>query len=59
MDDLAQFSPLRRPTRAVEDAPFQFVTPLVFRAVPPVPLERDRRDGDQPELRLRRFQPVR
>ena len=59
VDDLAQYSPLRRPTREVDDAPFRFVTPLVFRPVPVVPLERDRRDGDHPELRLRRFEPVR
>ena len=59
MDDLAQYSPLRRGTRPVDDEPFRFVTPIVFTVVPPVPLERDRRRaGDQPELRLRRFQPA-
>ena len=59
MDDLAQYSPLRRPTRCVDDEPFRFKTPIVFELVPPVPLERDRRPDDQPELRLRRFEPVR
>ena len=59
MDDLAQYSALRRETRGEEEPPFRFTTPIVFRVAPPVPLERDRRDGDQPELRLRRFEPVR
>jgi hypothetical protein len=59
MDDLAQYSPLRRETRRVDDEPFRFVTPLVFTVVPPVPLERDRRIEEPVELRLRRFEPVR
>ena len=59
MDDLAQYSPLRRETRRVDDEPFRFVTPLVFSLVPRVPLERDCRDREPVELRLRRFEPVR
>ena len=39
MDDLAQYSPLRRAKRRFEEQePFRFQTPIVFRLAPPVPL---------------------
>jgi hypothetical protein len=34
MDDLAQYSPRRRPHRFVEPEPFRFRTPLHFRLAP-------------------------
>ncbi len=43
MDDLAQYSPLRRPRRFEESEPFRFTTPIVFRLAPPAELARDRR----------------
>jgi hypothetical protein len=45
VDDLAQYSPLRRPKRRFEQPePFRFQTPIVFRLAPVVPLTRPRRD---------------
>jgi hypothetical protein len=41
MDDLAQYSPRRRPRERAEPA-FSFTSPLVFKLVPAVPLERPR-----------------
>jgi hypothetical protein len=57
VDDLAQYSRLRDPDRAVaiEERPFQFRTPIVFRLAPVVPLERDRRGAHPERLRTRRF----
>jgi hypothetical protein len=50
MDDLAQYSPLRRAKRRFDDQePFRFQTPIVFRLAPVVPLSctgRERRPRD-------------
>jgi hypothetical protein len=44
VDDLAQYSPLRRPKRRfAEPEPFRYQTPLVFRPAPVVELDRERR----------------
>jgi hypothetical protein len=42
MDDLAQYSPRRRNTRERAEPAFLFTSPLVFKLVPAVPLERPR-----------------
>ena len=45
MDDLAQYSPLRRPKRRfAEPEPFRFQTPIVFTLAPVAELATERRD---------------
>jgi hypothetical protein len=51
MDDLAQYSPRRRPRRFVEDEPFRFQTPLVFTLAPPAELTREVRRPRSRDLR--------
>jgi hypothetical protein len=45
MDDLAQYSPRRRPRRFAEpEEPFRFQTPIVFRIAPVAQLSSEARD---------------
>ena len=44
MDDLAQYSPRRRPRRFVEDEPFRFQTPIVFTVAPVAQLSSETRE---------------
>ena len=56
MDDLAQFSPLRRPKRfATEEPPFRFETPIVFKLAPPAPLVSVRREPACPHALGKRY----
>ena len=53
MDDLAQYSPRRRPRRFAEpEEPFRFQTPIVFTLAPVAQLRRERPDH-RPEHLLR------
>ncbi|MDX6580980.1 MAG: hypothetical protein QOI10_164 [Solirubrobacterales bacterium] len=53
MNDLAQYSELRRPKRVVDEPePFRFRTPIIFRLAPSVPLMSDRRDPHRTARRL-------
>ena len=53
MDDLAQYSPRRRPRRFADaEEPFRFQTPIVFRLAPVAQLDRER-PKDRPDHLLR------
>jgi hypothetical protein len=49
MDDLAQYSPRRRPRRFTQDEPFRFQTPIVFTIAPVAQLAREKRERPLPD----------